>query len=314
MQPKPYNIIFAGTPRFSVAALQALIESPYNVVAVYTQPDRPQGRGRKLAPSPVKEEALKHHLPVYQPESLKNLEEQQKIRDMKADLMVVVAYGLILPKTVLEAPRLGCLNIHASLLPRWRGAAPIQRAIEQGDAETGITIMQMNEGLDTGDMLYKVSCPIHSHDTSETLHDRLATLGAEALLQTLTQLSTLTPEVQDASHATYAHKMSKQEAEIVWTESADVIARKIRAFNPWPVVQTHLDDMVIRIWEAQVIDANAAHAAGHIVAMDTQGIDVATGHHVLRIKKLQFPGGRVLSIADMMNANHPDWVVGKKLG
>lgn len=223
-----YHIIFAGTPLFSVAALEALIQSPHKVIAVYTQPDRPSGRGRKLTSSPVKEQALKHGLPVYQPETLKNAEEQQRLVDLKADLMVVVAYGLILPKAVLQAPRLGCMNIHASLLPRWRGAAPIQRAIVEGDTETGITMMQMDEGLDTGAMLYKVHCPIAQDDTSETLHNRLAPIGADALLHTLTHLTSIKPEPQNHGLATYAHKITKEEAEIDWSTPADVIARKIR--------------------------------------------------------------------------------------
>jgi methionyl-tRNA formyltransferase len=233
-----YNIIFAGTPHFSVAALEALIQSPHKVVAVYTQPDRPSGRGRKLTESPVKQKALEHHLSVYQPLSLKNPEEQQRLADLKADLMVVVAYGLILPKAVLQAPRLGCINIHASLLPRWRGAAPIQRAIVAGDARSGVTIMQMDEGLDTGAMLYKVQCPIEQNDTSEILLNRLSTMGADALLHTLAHLTSIKPEPQDHHLATYAHKITKEEANIDWSEPADVIARKIRGFNPWPVMYT----------------------------------------------------------------------------
>ncbi len=315
MKPTSYNIIFAGTPQFSVAALAALIQSPHKVVAVYTQPDRPSGRGRKLTASPVKEEALKHHLPVYQPQSLKNSEEQQRVIDIKADLMVVVAYGLILPKAVLQAPRLGCINIHASLLPRWRGAAPIQRAIAEGDAETGITIMQMDEGLDTGAMLYKAYCPIEQNDTSETLHNHLSQLGADALLHTLAHLTSIKPELQNHGLATYAHKITKEEADIDWTLPADKIAREIRGFNPWPIMYTHSGDKVIRIWQASVIEKTDFRAEpGEIIMSDSHGIDVATGKNILRIEKLQLPGGRVLLASDVVHAKHAELSVSNKLG
>ena len=229
------KVIFAGTPEFSVKTLEALIHSSHSVVAVYTQPDRPAGRGRQLTKSPVKQLAEFNHIPVLQPTTLRDPVEQQKLMDFKADVMVVVAYGLILPKPVLSAPRLGCINIHASLLPRFRGAAPIQRAILAGDTETGITIMQMDEGLDTGAMLKKIYCPIEKTDTSATLHEKLAKLGADALIETLENLTTITPEPQDESKATYAHKISKEEAEIDWHTSAKELSQKIRAFDPWPV-------------------------------------------------------------------------------
>ncbi len=310
-----YNIIFAGTPLFSVSALTALIQSPHKVVAVYTQPDRPSGRGRKLTASPVKEEALKHGLPIYQPQSLKNPEEQQRLIDLKADLMVVVAYGLLLPKTVLQAPRLGCINIHASLLPRWRGAAPIQRAIVEGDAETGVTIMQMDEGLDTGDMLYKVHCPIGQTDTSETLHVHLARLGADALLHTLEHLTQIIPKPQDHRFATYARKISKEEADIDWTQPAEDIVNKIRGFNPWPIAYTHSGELVIRIWQAQMIEKpNLNYAPGEIIKADAEGIDVATGKNILRIEKLQLPGARVLSASEIVNANYAELAVGTRWG
>lgn len=316
MTPKPpYNIIFAGTPDFSAVTLNALIQSPHKVIAVYTQPDRPSGRGRKLTASPVKALALAHGLPVHQPQSLKNPEEQQKLADLKADIMIVVAYGLILPKAVLQAPGLGCLNIHASLLPRWRGAAPIQRAIVEGDAETGVTIMQMDEGLDTGAMLYKVHTPIELSDTSETLHARLALLGADAIVHVLDHLAALKPEIQDASLATYAHKITKEEAEIDWKMPADGIARKIRGFNPWPIVYTRADQTIIRLWEAAVIEGlDVKRQPGEIISIDVKGMDVATGKNIVRIKKLQLPGGRVLSVADIVNARHPELAVGKMLG
>lgn len=316
VKPAPsYNIIFAGTPHFSVAALEALIQSPHKVIAVYTQPDRPSGRGRMVTPSPVKEQALKHDLPVYQPQSLKNSEEQQRIADLKADLMVVVAYGLILPKAVLQAPHLGCLNIHASLLPRWRGAAPIQRAIVEGDTETGVTIMQMDEGLDTGAMLYKVHCPIELNDTSETLLNHLAPMGADALLHTLAHLTSIKPEAQDHGLATYAHKITKEEAEIDWSAPASVIARKIRGFNPWPIMHTRSGEMVIRIWQASVIEkSDLNYEPGEIIMSEAHGIDVATGKNILRIEKLQLPGGRVLSVSDIVHAKHAELASGKKLG
>jgi methionyl-tRNA formyltransferase len=299
-----FNIIFAGTPEFSAVTLQALLHSLHKVKAVYTQPDRPSGRGLKLTQSPVKQLALHHELPVYQPVTLRDLHEQTLLRDMQADLMVVVAYGLILPIPVLSAMRLGCLNIHASLLPRLRGAAPIQRAILAGDAKTGITIMQMDEGLDTGDMLYKVECPILSNDTSYTLHDKLAKLGADALLITLDRLSnqSLHPEKQDESHATYAHKISKEEAKLEWRLTASELDRKIRAFNPWPVACTMMDENVLRIWQAEVKENFSANVQpGKILHISRDGIDVAAGMGIVRLLKMQLAGGRVLSAADMIN-------------
>jgi len=315
VKPASYNIIFAGTPQFSVPALRALIQSSHKVVAVYTQPDRPSGRGRKLTASPVKEHALQYDLPIYQPQNLKNPEEQQRLVDLKADLMVVVAYGLILPKVVLQGPRLGCINIHASLLPRWRGAAPIQRAVVEGDTETGITIMQMDEGLDTGAMLYKVHCPIEQNDTSEMLHLRLAGMGAEALLHTLSHLTSIKPESQDHRLATYAHKITKEEAEIDWSSSADTIAKKIRGFNPWPIMYTRSGEVVIRIWQASVIEVlDVGAEPGEIISSESHGIDVATGKNILRLEKLQLPGGRVLSVSDIIHAKHAELAAGKKLG
>lgn len=310
-----YNIIFAGTPHFSVSALQALIESPHKIVAVYTQPDRPSGRGQKLTASPVKELAMQHHFPIYQPQTLKNAEQQQILKDLNADLMIVVAYGLLLPKVVLQTPRLGCLNIHASLLPRWRGAAPIQRAIVEGDEETGVTIMQMDEGLDTGAILYTLKCPIKTDDTSETLHKRLASLGADALLYTLNHLQDLKPAAQDAHLATYAHKISKEEANVDWQASAKQIERKIRGFNPWPVMYTYAGEKLLRLWEASVIEKDVTtKIPGEILAVDAKGIDVSTGENCLRILKLQLPGGRVLSVSDVINAKHSELHVGERLG
>lgn len=315
---KPLRIIFAGTPEFAAQALAALLKTEHEIVAVYTQPDRPAGRGRKLTPSQVKVLAQEHGIEVRQPEKLKAEEDQAALRDLNADLMVVVAYGLLLPKAVLDAPRLGCINIHASLLPRWRGAAPIQRAIEAGDSETGVTIMQMDVGLDTGDMLSKHSTPIHADDTAQSLHDRLAVIGAEAVVDTIEALAQgqAKPEKQDDSLANYAHKMSKAEAVIDWQRPAIELDRLIRAFNPWPVAQTSLDDKVLRIWQASAIDdsGNTSDAApGTIIALDKQGIDVATGSGLLRLLRVQQPGGKPLAIHELLNARHP-LAVGLQLG
>ncbi|MDX1811781.1 MAG: methionyl-tRNA formyltransferase, partial [Gammaproteobacteria bacterium] len=241
------KIIYAGTPEFAAVALRALLKTSHEIIAVYTQPDRPAGRGRKLTPSAVKQVALEHNIPVYQPASLKDESAQQELANLNADIMVVAAYGLLLPKAVLDIPIRGCLNIHGSLLPRWRGAAPIQRAIEAGDAETGITIMQMDVGLDTGDMLLKKSCEITDADTTATLHDKLAELGGAAIVEALDLLekNALPAEKQDDAQAVYAHKLNKAEAVVNWNESAAIIQRKIRAFNPWPVAQTVYDEKVL---------------------------------------------------------------------
>ena len=309
--PKSLKIIFAGTPEFAATALEQLIASNHDVVAVYTQPDRPAGRGRKLKPSPVKELALANGLAVFQPVSLKDHEVQQQLADQAADLMIVAAYGLILPKAVLDLPPLGCINIHASLLPRWRGAAPIQRAILAGDAETGITIMQMDVGLDTGDMLLKLSCTIEQTDTAASLHDKLAELGAQAVTQALEKLTAgeLMPQKQDDSKANYATKLEKAEAIIDWTLPALDINRQVRAFNPWPVAQTQLGEKVLRIWEAELLELDSQAKAGTIIHADKRGIDVATGMGVLRLKKIQLPGGKPMDVASFLNSNIVDNLV-----
>lgn len=306
------KIIFAGTPEFSVAALEVLLHSEHTVIAVYTQPDRPAGRGRKLTMSPVKQLAEAHHLPVYQPVTLRDVAQQKILTDLEADIMVVVAYGLILPKPVLQAPRLGCINIHASLLPRWRGAAPIQRAILAGDQETGVTIMQMDEGLDTGPMLYKVNCLIKADDTSASIHHYLATLGAEALLTTLANIENLSPAAQDSAMATYANKISKEEARLDWRTTAEELSRKIRAFNPWPVAYFKLEETPVRVWQAEVIE-NTSGQPGEIMRVAKKGIDIATASNGLRLQKIQFPGGRILDIPDVLNAKQNDFVVGSVL-
>lgn len=310
----PLKIVFAGTPAFAAVALQALLGSIHQIIAVYTQPDRPAGRGRKLTASLVKQLALQHHLKVYQPSNLRDVHEQEKLLLLQPDIMVVAAYGLMLPPAVLQIPRLGCLNIHASLLPRWRGAAPIQRAILADDNKTGVTIMQMEKGLDTGAMLYKVECPIQLTDTSATLHDRLAQLGAEALLHVLSQLPSLKPQIQDETLVTYAHKMTKDEAKLDWHSSADELARKIRAFNPWPVAYTPFGEQMLRIWEAKVVEKDMTpFKPGEILQVTASGIDIATGKNSLRLLTLQLPGGRILPVADILHARQEDFIVGKML-
>ncbi len=299
------KIIFAGTPDFAAVALEALLKTSHQIIAVYTQPDRPAGRGRKLQPGPVKQVALANNIPVYQPVSLKNKTEQDTLAELQSDLMIVAAYGLLLPEQVLKAPKFGCINIHASLLPKWRGAAPIHRAIEAGDTETGITIMQMDSGLDTGDMLLTKVCPIEPHDTSATLHDKLAVLGGEAMVAALHILekNQLQPVKQDNLHAVYAHKLKKTEAVIDWQQSAVAIERKIRAFNPWPVAQTLYVDKVLRLWQAELADTATNAEPGKVIAASKQGIDVATGDGVLRIKKLQLPGGKPLEVHQFLTAH-----------
>lgn len=298
------RIVYAGTPDFAVPALQALIDSRHEVVAVYTQPDRPAGRGRKLRASPVKELALKYGIAVEQPATLRDSEVQQHLAAYGADAMIVAAYGLILPQAVLDIPRLGCLNIHGSLLPRWRGAAPIQRAIMAGDKETGITIMQMDAGLDTGDMLLKKSLPITALDTAASLHDHLAILGAETLLEVVEALSegSLPAEPQDESRVTYAEKLSKAEANIDWAQSAEQISRLIRGLNPWPVAQTMYQGQPLRLWMAQTVAGQSPTAPGRVIHEGPEGVDVATGDGILRITRLQLPGGRPLDARDFLNS------------
>jgi len=310
------RIIYAGTPDFAVPALRALLHAGENVVAVYTQPDRPAGRGRKLTASPVKQAALEAGIPVFQPLSLRNDEAQAELAALAPDLMVVAAYGLLLPKVVLDMPTHGCVNLHASLLPRWRGAAPIQRAIESGDAETGITLMQMDVGLDTGDMLAKSACPITPQDTAQNLHDRLAEMGATLLMQRLPALleGSLQGEAQDEALVTYAKKLDKAEAVLDWSLPASELARRVMAFNPWPVAETRWKGETLRIWRAQVVaganppqppfDKGGSETAGRIVATHREGIDVATGEGMLRIQQLQRPGGKPLLAADFLNS-HP---------
>lgn len=304
------RIVFAGTPEFAVPALDALVDAGHDIAAVYTQPDRPAGRGRRLLASPVKQRALERVIPVEQPESLKSSEAQARLRAYAPEVMVVVAYGLLLPQAVLDIPRHGCLNIHASLLPRWRGAAPIQRAIEAGDTESGVAIMQMERGLDTGAVLLEKRAPIGQSETGGELHDRLATLGAVAIVEALARLDELEPRTQDDASASYARKLDKHEARIDWNDDARVIERRVRAFNPWPVAFTLLESQPLRIWRAEAIEANGE--PGTVIAAGSQGIDVATGAGALRILELQPAGKRVLSAAEFLNG-HP-LAVGTRLG
>jgi len=297
------RILFAGTPEFAAIHLQALIHSGHEVIGVYTQPDRPAGRGKKLQPSPVKQVALDNGLPVYQPLNFKDPADVEQLKSLNADVMVVVAYGLILPQSVLDAPKYGCLNVHASLLPRWRGAAPIQRCIEAGDKLTGITIMQMDKGLDTGAMLSKVTTGILADDTGGTLHDRLAELGPPALLATLAQMEagTLQPEQQNDALANYAHKLLKEEALIDWHQPADEIALRVRAFNPFPMAYTLLGDERIRVLMAEALEQTTALLPGTIIRAGAEGLDVACGDGVLRITQVQLPGKKSMRVADVIN-------------
>ncbi len=309
----PLKIIFAGTPEFAATALAALLTTSHQVVAVYTQPDRPAGRGRKLQPSPVKQLALEHALEVRQPATLKDPADQAALQDLGADLMVVAAYGLLLPQAVLDAPRLGCINIHASVLPRWRGAAPIQRAILAGDEESGVTIMQMEAGLDTGPMLHILKTPILLDDTGGSLHDRIAELGARALVESLDAVAdgSLMPKPQDDALATYARKLDKKEALIDWSQAASQIDRQVRAFNPWPVAQCEFQGQVMRIWQSRPLERELPADAqpGTILEAGKAGIDVATGTGVLRITELQMSGKRAMAAADFLNAHSVDGVV-----
>ncbi|GHG58426.1 methionyl-tRNA formyltransferase [Alishewanella longhuensis] len=307
---QPLRIIFAGTPDFAARHLQALLDSNHQVVAVYTQPDRPAGRGHKLQPSPVKQLALAQQIPVYQPKSLKKAPAQQELAALNADLMIVVAYGLILPKAVLTAPRLGCINVHGSLLPRWRGAAPIQRAIWAGDAVTGVTIMQMDEGLDTGAMLSKTSCTIAPEDTSTSLYGKLAELGPKALLAALEQLPELQREatVQNDAEANYAEKLHKDEAKLDFTKSAMALEREIRAFNPWPTSYLDLAQGTVKVWQAEVSSEQHSAAAGQIIKADKTGIYIACQQQTLVITQLQPPGKKPMSAADFLNGR-ADWLV-----
>jgi methionyl-tRNA formyltransferase len=304
------RIIFAGTPPFAAAALAALADAGHDIVLVLTQPDRPAGRGMKFSPSAVKQAALARGLPVYQPPSLKTPEAQTDLRAADADIMVVAAYGLILPQAVLDLPRFGCLNIHASLLPRWRGAAPIQRAILAGDAETGITIMQMDAGLDTGAMLSKTTVPVGECDTAASLHDTLAAAGATAIVAALANYSTLVPVAQDDTQATYAAKLSKEEAQLDWHQPAAALARAVRAYNPVPGAWTLLDGAPLKIWSAQAVAGSGE--PGEVLRADADQLLVACGSGALLVQELQAAGSKRLSAAAFL-AGRP-FLTGTRFG
>ena len=304
------RIVFAGTPEFAAEHLKALLGTQHQVIAVYTQPDRPAGRGHKLMPSPVKQLAVEHGIPVYQPATLRAPEAQAELAALQPDLMVVVAYGLILPQVVLDTPRLGCINSHASLLPRWRGAAPIQRAVQAGDDESGVTVMQMEAGLDTGPMLLKVSTPIAPSDTGGSLHDRLAALGSQAVIQAVDALAagTLTGEVQDDSLANYAHKLNKDEARIDWSRPAVELERLVRAFNPWPICHSTLNGEPLKVLAATLGEGSGQ--PGQILAASKDGLIVACGEGALRLTRLQLPGGKPLNFADLYNSRREQFAPG----
>ena len=301
------KIIFAGTPEFAIPALEALLNSTHKIVAVYTRPDRPAGRGRKLTASPVKEFALAHHIaPVYQPESLKNETAQEEMRTLQADILVNVAYGMLLPKTILEIPKYGCINIHPSLLPRWRGAAPIQRAILAGDKITGVSIMQMDEGLDTGDIYKQKELPIEDNDTSETLMNKASIVGAKLLLDVIEKIASgsINHTPQTEAETTYAQKLEKEEGKIDWQKSAIEIERAIRAFQPWPIAYTEINNETIRVWQAAIVNnTNESKTPGTIINANKNGIDIATGNGTLRLLKIQLPGGKILTPQEFLNSH-----------
>jgi methionyl-tRNA formyltransferase len=295
------KIIFAGTPNFAEKALKELILHNMNVVAVLTQPDRPSGRGMQLKASPVKQLAINHGLKVLQPQSLKKQEVQNQLRELQADIMIVAAYGLILPTEVLQIPIHGCINIHASLLPRWRGAAPIHRAILAGDSQTGITIMQMDEGLDTGDMLLKKYCKIEENETTNTLHDKLATLGAEAIIEALEfqKQKKLNPVKQENEQATYASKITKEEGHLDWSQSAIQLDRAIRSYNPFPGASANMNDTQIKIWQASVIE-DATGKPGEVIKVENNELVVGCGVGALRLEIMQRPNSKAMPVGQFL--------------
>lgn len=313
------KILFAGTPEFSVPVLEALYNHGDDICAVYTQPDRPKGRGRKISCSPVKEKALELGIEVLQPKTLKTQQEQEQLAAFEPELMIVVAYGLILPRVVLDIPKYGCVNVHASILPKYRGASPIQAALLAGDQQTGVTIMQMDVGLDTGDMILKKTCTIQEGENAQSLHDKLALLGAKGIIETIEQLEQgkICFEKQDQSQASYAGKINKLDAKIDWQESATTIENKIRAYNPWPVAYIQLEDASIRIWQAKAIGCTNSDIQqsrpGQILKVDKDAITVVCGQGLLQITTLQFPGSKPLSVRDCLNARRSILSVGNCL-
>ncbi|WP_133128992.1 methionyl-tRNA formyltransferase [Legionella nagasakiensis] len=301
---KPLRIVFAGTPAFALPSLQALAESKHKLQAIFTQPDRPAGRGRQMQASSVKKWAQDQNLPIYQPLNFKAPHAIETLAMLAPDVMVVIAYGLLLPQAVLNIPRLGCINVHASLLPRWRGASPIQYALLHGDTETGVTIMQMDAGMDTGDMLAKAEYTIKPDETAGSLHDSLAQLAIAPLIKVLDNLASGQSNHQPQNHpsATYAPKISKEDAKINWQQSAVEIERQIRAFNPWPIAHTQAEDILLRIHQARVLHESHTQIPGTILSLDKKGIKIATGKQVLLVEHLQFPGGKVMAVSEWLNA------------
>ncbi len=312
---QPLRIVFAGTPDFAARHLAALLSTEHEVIAVYTQPDRPAGRGKKLTASPVKNIALENGITVFQPENFKSEEAKQTLAELNADIMVVVAYGLLLPQIVLDTPKLGCINVHGSILPRWRGAAPIQRSIWAGDKETGVTIMQMDIGLDTGDMLKIATLPIETTDTSASMYEKLAELGPGALVDCLSDISSgkAKPEKQNDELANYAKKLSKDEAKIDWSQDAEFTERCIRAFNPWPMSYFSVDSNNIKVWQARVDDEISDKPSGTILKADKTGIYICTGKGNLVLEKIQIPGKKAMSVQDVLNSKSSWFEVGHKL-
>lgn len=311
----PLKIIFAGTPDFAVPALQALIDSAHHVVAVYTQPDKPKGRGQKYQAPPVKVLAESHQIPVYQPESLRDEAAQKMLTEHQADLMVVVAYGLILPQVVLDIPRLGCINIHPSLLPKWRGAAPIQRSLEAGETETGVTIMQMDAGMDTGPILLQEKVTLSGHENSLQAHDLFSKIGATHLLPVIEAIEcgTCTPVAQNELEATYANKISKDEKIIDWHQSALMIQHQIQAFNPWPVATTTFQKQPLKIYEAKAIKQTGTNPPGMLVNMDDDSLSIATGEGCLQIKSLQLPGKKRVLAKDFIHGHQANLIINKTM-
>lgn len=300
------RIVFAGTPDFAATHLAALLQSVHEIVAVYTQPDRPAGRGKQLTASPVKQLAQQHSIPVLQPLHFREAHDRTQLANLQPDIMVVVAYGLLLPQAVLDIPRLGCINVHASLLPRWRGAAPIQRAIEAGDTETGVCIMQMEAGLDTGPVLHRATCAISADDTAASLHDRLAQLGAQTLLPALDALAAgnLSATPQQHTQATYAHKLNKEEAHLDFSRTAQALSQQVRAFHPFPVSWCQLPNGErLRVWRAQYEEKNNQAAAGSVLALDAEGLRVACGTGALLITELQLPNRNRMAVRDIVNGH-----------
>lgn len=310
--PKDLRIVFAGTPDFALASLTALIDAQFTVIATYTQPDRPAGRGRKLTSSPVKNFALKHNIPVYQPISLRDNQAQDELRALSPDLMVVAAYGLILPQAVLDIPTYGCINVHSSRLPKWRGAAPIQHAILAGDSDTGVTIIKMDAGMDTGDELYHVACPITNIDTGGSLHDKLAALGASALIDTLNDISNKLSHAkpQDHEQATYAGKIAKKDAQIDWNKPVANVHRLIRAFNPWPIAHTHYKSDLLRVWSAEVLNTFPVgqHKPGTILGFTKHGLDIACKDGCIRLTELQLPSKSRQNIEQFFRPETEKWL------